>query len=144
MQTGISTRVWRTSWVLMWISYLLSQLLRRDSVVKAATDGRHNLFGASDAKENPLGYNFYQESADAWVRRWSKDVKGVTDATTYFQNLVNDGYNPHRGYVKDLVNQVGDTRKYTARCVPTIGDDRHAPELDSLFMLSRSSVRRSN
>jgi hypothetical protein len=83
----------------------------------AARNGK-NLFGASDSNENPLTYSGYQASADAWMKRWGADVKGVQDATTFFQNLVDDGYNPHDGYVDNLVKQVGDARKYTALRVP--------------------------
>jgi hypothetical protein len=83
----------------------------------AALNG-HNLFGASDANENPLSYSSYQASADAWVDRWGNDVRGVRDATKFFQNLVNDRYNPHPGYVDNLVKQVGYTRAYTNECIP--------------------------
>ncbi len=101
------------------IDFLLALSARETGYGTSTAFRNGNLFGASDAKEKPLSYGgSFQASAKAWEERWGRDVRGVTDAHTFFQNLVKDHYNPHPGYVDSLTSQVADTKKWTAICVP--------------------------
>ena len=82
---------------------------------------KNNLFGVS-FKERPLKYSSYQESADAWIKTFGKDVSGTSSIDDFVEGLKSSGpyekpYNSvNSNYFSELRQRYDDLFRRAAYC----------------------------